>query len=587
MRDTVHEIFEETARAHSDRPALRRKRNGTWETTTWREYRLAVRRAAAGLAALGVERGRGVVILGFNRPEWFVAHLAAMAAGGLPAGIYTTSTTEQCRYIADHAEAVVAVVENREYLDRFVSVRRDLPRLRAIVLMEGEAGGEALTWNRLLETGDGGDEGEIKRRTAAAKAEDVCSLIYTSGTTGSPKAVMLTHGNVSWIARRAVELIDVGVGDRLISYLPLSHIAEQVVSLYLSMATGACVHFARSLETLADDLRDVRPHVFLGVPRVWEKIQAAVQAAGAQTGGPKKRIAAWARRIGLAGGYADQQGRSRPWTYPLAERLVFSRVRSRLGLDATRFAIVSAAPIAVETLEFFLSLGLPIMEVYGMSECTGPATMSLPGAYRTGRAGRAIPGTELRLAEDDEVLMRGPHVFKGYYKDEEATRETLDASAWLHSGDVGEIDADGYLRITDRKKELIITAGGKNIAPQYLEGKLKQIPAVSQAVAVGDRRPYVVALLSLDPGRVAAEAARAGSPARTTAEAALCPVFKGYVDGQVQEVNRGLARYEQIRRFALLPQELTVDGGELTPTMKLKRRVIHEKCRDVIAALYG
>jgi long-subunit acyl-CoA synthetase (AMP-forming) len=587
MRDTVHGIFEETARVHADRPALRRKRDGAWETITWREYRLAVRRVARGFAAFGVERGQGVVIMGFNRPEWYVAHIAAMAAGGLPAGIYTTSTAEQCRYIADHAGAVVAVVESRDYLERFASVRRDLTRLRAIVLMEGEAGGEALTWSRLLETGDGGYEAEIERRTAAAKAEDVCSLIYTSGTTGSPKAVMLTHANVSWIARRAVELIDVGPDDRLISYLPLSHIAEQVVSLYLSLATGACVHFARSLDTLADDLREVRPHVFLGVPRVWEKIQAAVQATGAQTGGLKKRIAAWGRRVGLAGGYADQQGRSRPWTYPLAERLVFSKFRGRLGLDATRFAIVSAAPIAVETLEFFLSLGLPIMEVYGMSECTGPATMSLPGAYRTGRAGRAIPGTELHLAEDGEVLMRGPHVFKGYYKNDEATRETLDAAGWLHSGDVGEIDADGYLRITDRKKELIITAGGKNIAPQYLEGQLKQIPAVSQAVAVGDRRPYVVALLCLDPGRVAEEAARAGSPARTAAEAALCPVFKAYVDRQVQEVNRGLARYEQIRRFALLPQELTVDGGELTPTMKLKRRVIHETYREVIEALYG
>jgi long-subunit acyl-CoA synthetase (AMP-forming) len=587
MPDTVHEIFEETARVHSGRPAMRRKRAGTWETTTWREYRLAVRRAASGLAALGVERGAGVAIMGFNRPEWYVANLAAMAAGGVPAGIYTTSTAEQCRFIADHAEAVVAVVENREYLERFVSVRRELPRLRAIVLLVGVAGGEALTWAQLLAAGGRGEEDEIERRLAAAKPEDVCTLIYTSGTTGSPKAVMLTHRNVSWVASRAVELIDVGADDRLISYLPLSHIAEQVVSLYLSMATGACVHFAQSVETLADDLREVRPHVFLGVPRVWEKIQAGIQAAAAQTGGLKKRIAAWARGIGLAGGYADQQGCSRPGTYPLAKRLVFSKVRERLGLDATRFAIVSAAPIAVETLEFFLSLGLPIMEVYGMSECTGPATMSLPGAYRTGRAGRALPGTELRLAEDGEVLMRGPHVFKGYYKNDEATAETLDPSGWLHSGDIGEIDGDGYLRITDRKKELIITAGGKNIAPQYLEGRLKQIPAVSQAVAVGDRRPYVVALLTLDPGRVEQEAGRAASPARTAAEAALCPVFKEYVERQVQEVNRGLARYEQIRRFALLSQELTVDGGDLTPTMKLKRRVIHEKYRDLIEALYA
>jgi long-subunit acyl-CoA synthetase (AMP-forming) len=248
---------------------------------------------------------------------------------------------------------------------------------------------------------------------------------------------------------------------------------------------------------------------------------------------------------------------------------------------------VSSAPIAKETLDFFQSLGMPIMEAYGMSECTGPTTMSLPGRYRLGRAGYAIPGTELRIAEDGEVLMRGPHVFLGYHKNEAATRETLDASGWLHSGDVGEIDAEGFLRITDRRKELIITSGGKNIAPQHLEGQLKQIPAVSQAVAIGDRRPYVVALLTLDPARVAAEAQKAGSPARTAEQASRCPVFKAYLEKQVEHVYAGLARYETIKRIAILPRELTVEAGELTPTLKLKRRAIHERHKDAIEVLYS
>jgi long-subunit acyl-CoA synthetase (AMP-forming) len=384
-----------------------------------------------------------------------------------------------------------------------------------------------------------------------------------------------------------VELLDVRAEDRLISYLPLSHIAEQIASMYLSMTTGACVFFAESVEKLGENLREVRPHVFLGVPRVWEKIQASIQAAGAQSSPLKRRIAAWAKGVGLAGGYADQKGQPRPWSYALADRLVFSKVRTKLGMEETRFAVVSAAPMALETGEFFLSLGLPILDIWGMSELTGPATISLPSAYRTGRAGRPLPGSEMRIAADGELLVRGPHVFKGYFKNEDATRETLDAEGWLHTGDVAEFDDEGFLRITDRKKELIITAGGKNIAPQFLEGKLKQIPAISQAVAIGDRRPYVGALLFLDPARVEEEAATAASPARTPREAAECPAFRAHVERQIERINRDLARYEQIKRFVLLPEELTTDGGELTPTMKLKRRVIHEKHARAIESLFS
>ncbi len=588
MPDTVFEVFEATARTHADRPAMRRKRGDSWEPITWSEYRDAVRQTARGLAALGAAPGTGVVIMGFARPEWYIANTAVMMAGALPAGVYTTNTPEQCHYIADHAEAVVAIVENQDYLERFLAVRDRLPRLQAIVLMEGEPSGEGvLSWAQLLERGSAVEEEEIDRRIAAARSDDVCTLIYTSGTTGDPKAVMLTHRNISWIAEKIVELLDVTVEDRLISYLPLSHIAEQIASLYISMATGACVHFAESVDKLGENLREVRPHVFLGVPRVWEKIQAGIQAAGAQNPPLKKKIAAWARKTGLAAGYADQKGQTRPWQYALANRLVFSKVREKLGMTETRFAVASAAPLAQETQEFFLSLGIPILDIWGMSELTGPATISLPSSYRTGRAGRPLPGSEMKIASDGELLVRGPHVFKGYYKNEAVTRETIDDEGWLHSGDVAELDDEGFLRITDRKKELIITAGGKNIAPQFLEGKLKQIPAISQAVAVGDRRPYVVALLAIDPTRVTEEAEKAGSPAKTPEEAAVCPAFQAWVEKQVEEMNRGLARYEQIKKFALLPNELTTDADELTPTMKLKRRVIHEKHGQAIDSLYA
>jgi long-subunit acyl-CoA synthetase (AMP-forming) len=588
MPDTVLEIFEATARDHASRPAMARKRDGVWEKTTWREYREAVRQAARALVATGVEPGQGVVILAFNRPEWYVTNLAAMAVGARPAGIYTNSTPEQCRYITEHAEAAVAVVENRESLERLQGAGGRPAGLKAIVLMDGAATDPGvLTWADFLARGTAVHDAEVDRRTAAAKAADVATLIYTSGTTGTPKGVMLTQRNLAFIAMKAREILPIGAEDRLISYLPLSHIAEQVVSHLLSLATGACVHFAESVEKLPENLREVRPHLFLGVPRVWEKVQAGIQAAGASASPLRRRVAAWARGVGLAGGYADQEGRPRPWTYGIADRLVFSKVRTRLGFDAARMLVVSAAPIAKETLDYFQSLALPIMEVYGMSECTGPTTMSLPMRYHLGRAGCAIPGTELKVAADSEILMRGPHVFAGYYKNDAATRETLDADGWIHSGDVGEIDADGFLRVTDRKKELLITSGGKNIAPQHLEGKLKQIAAVSQAVAIGDRRAYVVALLTLDPLRVAAEAEKAGSPARTAEDAARCPAFKAYVEKQVEEINKSLARYETIKKIALLPKELSVETGELTPTLKLKRRVILERHKETIEALYA
>jgi long-subunit acyl-CoA synthetase (AMP-forming) len=588
MPDTVLEVFEATARAHALRPAMARKRGGSWQLTSWRDYREAVRCAARALVALGVAPGSGVVILAGNRPEWFVASLATAKVGARAAGIYTNSTPDQIRYIAEHAEAVVAVVDNAEALARLAGPGGRPPCLRTAVLLDGtSAEPGALSWSEFLARGEAAHEAEVARRTAALTASSVSTLIYTSGTTGAPKAVMLTQRNLAFIAEKIQELVPIGAADRLISYLPLSHIAEQVVSHLLSIATGASVYFAESLEKMPENLREVRPHFFLGVPRVWEKIQAGIQAAGAQASPLRRRIAAWARGVGRATGEADMAGRSRPWSYALANRLVFSKVRARLGLDAARMLAVSSAPIAKETLDFFQSLGMPIMEAYGMSECTGPATMSLPERYQLGRAGYAIPGTELKLAEDGEVLMRGPHVFLGYFKNEPATRETLDAEGWLHSGDVGEIDGDGYLRITDRKKELIITSGGKNIAPQHLEGRLKQIAAVSQAVAIGDRRPYVVALLTLDPARLAAEAALAGSSARTPDQAASDPTFKAYLEKQVEAVNQGLARYETIKKIALLPRELSVEAGELTPTLKLKRRAIHERHRETIEALYA
>ncbi len=587
MPTRIIDALDRTARARGDNPALRRKRDGNWETTSWREYRAQIRLAGRALIALGVEPGDHLVILGYNCPEWFVADIGAIAAGAIPAGIYTTNTSEQCQYIAEHCDARVAFVENDVQLAKFRAARDQLPNLATIVLMHGQPdAGDVISWTQFLALGASIPEERLDARLAAQHADDVCTLIYTSGTTGIPKAVMLSHANITWVVEQAGRLVDVRAGEDMISYLPLSHVAEQLFSLHASVVLGTCIWFAENLETLGDTLRDARPHHFLGVPRVWEKIQAKMEATGANNSTPRRKVVAWARRVGLAGGYADQRGASRPLTYSIADRLVFAKVRERLGLDRARTLITGAAPISTRTLEFFLSLGLPVCEVYGMSECTAVTTFSTPGNYRTGKAGAIIPGTEVRIAEDGEICMRGPHIFKGYHNDPAATADAIDADDWLHSGDIGALDADGFIQVTDRKKELIITAGGENIAPQLVEGQIKSIPVVSQAVVIGDRRRYLSVLLTLDPEKIPSVASLAGSRAGTAEQAAQCERFAAYLQREIEAVNQRLARVQTVKRFAILPAELSIDGGELTPTLKLKRKVITEKYAHVIEQLY-
>ncbi len=584
---TVMQVMEATAQKHGDKPALRHKQGDSWRTTTWAEYRDNVRAAAKSMIQLGLEPGHGVAIIGFNCPQWAVADVAAIYAGGCPAGIYTTNSAEQCKYIAEHADAQIAVVENKEHLDKFKAIRAQLPKLKAIVMMRGDDSDPMVHgWPEFLKLGESVSDAELQKRIDAQKPDDTCTYIYTSGTTGDPKAVMITHDNLTWTSKAALELLGTQEGDRVISYLPFSHIAEQVVSLHGPMSAGLCTAFAESMEKLGDNLKEIRPTMFLGVPRVWEKIQAKMQAIGAKNTGLKKKIGAWARTQGLAGGYAEQKGESKPLLYGLADKLVFSKVREALGLDQCRICVTSAAPISKSTLEFFLSLGIPIMEVYGMSECTGPATISLPGKYKTGSVGRIMDGTELKIAPDGEICMRGRHVFKGYFKNDAATAETVDDEGWLHSGDIGEFDADGFLKITDRKKDLLITAGGENIAPQVLEGRLKAISALSQAVVIGDRQKFLAALITLDETKLEDTLREAGSSARTMSEAAADAKVHQWLMSQVDEINKTLARVQTIKKIKVLPAELSIEGGELTPTMKIKRKVVNTKYAADIAAFY-
>ena len=584
----VMDVFERAVRSHGPKPALRVRRGGAWRTYTWTEYHQQVRQVARAIIAVGGKPGSGTCILSYNSPEWFFADIGSIFAGLVPAGIYTTSSPEQCQYIAGHCDASVVFVEDQSQLDKFLAVRGKLPALKAIVLMQGDTTAPGVhTWTKFLETGLNTPESELDKRIAAQNADDVATLIYTSGTTGTPKAVMLSHDNLTWTGQATVELLQVQLNDNAVSYLPLSHIAEQITTLHGPMVFGGFITFAESLEKLGDALREVRPHYFLGVPRVWEKIQERIAAAGAKNPPLKKKIAAWARRQGLAGGYAEQQRVAKPLLYPLANALVFKKVRNQLGLDRARIAVTSAAPISRDTLEFFLSLGVRICEVFGMSECTGPATVSVPTRYKTGKAGFCLPGAELKIAEDGEICMRGRHVFKGYFKDPVATKETIDADGWLHSGDIGVIDADGFLQITDRKKDLIITAGGENVAPALVEGYLKGIPVVSQAVVIGDRQRYLAVLLTLNADRVLVDAKAAGSDAKDVESASKDSKFLEFLQRQIDAVNARLARVQAVKKFKIIPIDFTIEGGELTPTMKVKRKVVAEKYKKEIEDLYN
>ncbi|MCL4821684.1 MAG: AMP-binding protein [Vicinamibacteria bacterium] len=581
---TVGEALLQAAERWGSRPAHHVRAGERWQPISWAEYGRDVRRAARAFLAAGLKKDEGVVIRGANRPEWYVAALGAALAGARPAGIYATSTREQTRYVAGHCDARVAVLISARDLDA-VAPGPDLPRLGCRVLLDGAADG-AMSWAAFLDSGDAVPEAAFEARLAEQREDDVAALIYTSGTTGQPKAVMITHANALWVGREVARHARLGPDDRLLSYLPLSHIAEQANSLYAPLTSGAQVHFVEAMEALPEALRQVRPTMFLGVPRVYEKMQAAMQAAGATAPALRRRLAAWARSVGAAHGPAIACGAPAPFVYRLADRLVFSRVRERLGFDQVKLMAVSAAPMPKETLEYFMSLGVLISEIYGASEVSGPATVSMPPNYRLGTVGLPIAGTEVKLADDGEILVRGPNVFRGYLKDEAATREVLDAEGWYHTGDVGTLDADGYLSVTDRKKELLITSGGKNVAPAPIEARLKQIPGVGQAVAIGDRRPYLAALLALDPQRLPSALQAAGCPGLDAAAAAASPQFRAFVERHVEKLNGELARFESVRRFALLPAEFTVEGGELTPTLKLRRKPIAEKYAAEIEGLY-
>lgn len=591
MTDTILHRLHENGRIRPNAPAYYEKIGSAWVPTSWKEYTNQVRQAARALVALGVEPGQNVTILGFNRPEWVIFDLACMMIGGAPAGIYTTNSPHECKYIVENSESSVILVENQSQWDKIAEVRDDVACLKYIVLMKGTEIDDKMTlsWEGFMARGDEVEESVIDARMDALEQEQLATLIYTSGTTGPPKGVMLSHKNLASTASNAQGLIDLVPTDRTISYLPLSHIAEQMFSIHGAITAAYQVYYAEfsPQDHLNDNLKEVKPTVFFGVPRIFERFQAGVGAQLSEAEGVRAKLLEWARGVGTRvtalRNQSQEPGALLALQHKIANALIFSKVKEGLGLSEVRNLIVSAAPISPEILHFFASLDLPIMELYGQSEDCGPTATNRPGAIRIGSVGQAWPGSEVKIATDGEILVKGPNVFLGYLKDEEATKDTL-VDGWLHSGDLGQFDGDGYLSIVGRKKEIIITSGGKNIAPKNIEGALKNLDLVSQAVVIGEKRRFLTALLTLDPEAAAKFAQEHGLEGQTLHEH---PTLLAHLQKEIEDkVNSLFARVEHVRDFRVLPRDFTVEDGELTPTLKIKRRIINENFENEIESMY-
>ena len=585
---TLASRFMETVATHPDQVALRWREGEGWGEWTYRDYADQVARAAGGLQRLGVGRGDRVVLMMRNRPTFHVADVAALMVGATPVSIYNSSAPEQIAYVVGHCGATVAVVEDAGFLDRFLDVRAELPALAHLVIVddpEHRAPDGVVTWASLVD----GPPLDLAAAAPLVAPEDIATVIYTSGTTGPPKGVLLSQYNVCWTIQSQLTVMhDDPLGFRLISYLPMAHIAERLTSHYGALAAGYEVTACPDPTQLGAYAREVRPEVLFGVPRVWEKIHAGVQAALAADPEKAARFneglaAAIPLRLKRIAGSISEEETA---TLDFLDEVAFAPVRRLVGLDAVRFAVTGAAPIPVEVLEWFVGIGLPMSEVYGMSENCGPLTWD-PYAIRPGTVGRPMPGSEVRLAEDGEVVARGGHVFQGYLDDPERTAETLDEEGWLHTGDIGEMDEDGYLRIIDRKKELIITAGGKNVSPANLEAALKTITLVGQAAAIGDNRPFMSALVVLDPDVAPAWAKQRGIRFDTLADLAADGEVRAEIERDLERVMAPFSNAERVKKVAILPDEWMPDSEELTPTSKLKRRGIHARYGDEIEALYS
>jgi long-chain acyl-CoA synthetase len=597
---TLIDVFMATCDANGGQPALVSKDGDRFRTRTWNEYRDEASKVALAIRRLaGIDHGDHVALMMTNRPEHVIADVGALLAGATPVSIYNTLTAEQVAYIAGNCDAKVAVVEDAAFLARFDEVRQHLPALELIVVVD-PAGvdldrDDVTSYAALVDVGAQALEtgqGELENAWRAVDPDDAVTLIYTSGTTGPPKGVVITHRGLLYQLAVTEQLLDVEPGQRGISYLPLAHVAERMTTHYLGIRNAGTVYFVREVSEVLETLQEARPQLFMAVPRVWEKMHAALIAKiNAAEDERKRKLGNKAIDVGMAKVRAELGGGTASLglrlQYALFDRLVFAKIRAGLGLDELRYALSGAAPISADLLVFFKAIGIEILEVYGMTESTAVITANRTGDVRIGTVGPAIPGIEVMIADDGELLARGPIITPGYWKRDEATAEAIDADGWLHTGDLATMDGDGFVRIVGRKKELIITAGGKNLSPNNIEEAIKpRSPIIAQLCAVGDERPFISALIVLDAESLPGWCEANGVPFDSVTVAAQHPDVVAEVARAVEAGNQDLARVEQVREWAIVPTEWTAESEELTPSLKLKRSVIHTKYADVIDRLY-
>jgi long-chain acyl-CoA synthetase len=581
---TACEALQATAAAHSDRTAIRTRNDEL--SYTWGEYAERVSELAAGLASIGVKRGDTVALMLSNRPEFHLADSAVMHLGAAPFSIYNTYTREQIEHLLGDAGSRVVITEEG-YLDTILAVADDLDSVEHVIVVDGEPRGGAISLEDLAARGDPGFDFEAAWR--AVEPDDVLTLIYTSGTTGPPKGVQITHANICETVRSYDDLIEFPDGGRIVSYLPMAHVAERNVSHYLPMLCGFTITCCPDPREVISYLPEVKPTWFFAVPRIWEKLKAGLEQTLAAAPAEQRAAADRALSAAIEKVRLDQRGEPVPAELAAgveaADKEMFQALRTHLGLDELQACNVGAAPTPPEVIEFFHALGIPLAELWGMSETTGAGTCNPPDRIRIGTVGPPAPNVEIKLAEDGEVMVKGPVVMKGYRNLPEKTAETFTDDGFLLTGDIGEFDEDGYLRIVDRKKELIITAAGKNLSPANIEARLKQVPMVSQAIAIGDRRKYISALLTLD-AEAAARWAAEHEVDGDSSELADNEELVAEIQRGVDRANEDLARVEQVKRFAILPSDWEPGGDELTPTMKLKRKPILEKYAAEVEGLY-
>jgi len=556
-----------------------------------------IRDLSLGLGAFGVAPGDRVAIVSESRPEWLMADLAILSGGAVTVPIYPTLSSPQMRYILHDAGAKAAIVSTRLQLQKIQDIRHKLPALEAVVLMDGWTAADSpsvISFEAVAErgharlTGEWGAGREFRDRARAVRPDELATIIYTSGTTGEPKGVMLSHANLVSNVKAGAHVLQLTEQDVALSFLPLSHSFERTVS-YIYLLSGVTVIFAESFDTIGRDLLRVRPTLLTGVPRVYEKLHGRIMEKGEAEPGLKGSIFSWAVRAGTARGVAALRGRSVGLLGSLqasvADRLVFAKIREGLG-GRIRYLVSGSAPLSADIAEFFQGIGLPIIEGYGLTETSPILTANTPDAPRVGTVGRAIPGVELRIAEDGEILARGPNIMSGYYNKPEATAEAL-KDGWFHTGDIGTIDEHGYLRITDRKKDLLVTSGGKKIAPQPIEAVIKRSPLVAEAMLLGDRRKFAAALIVPSFQALERRLKDLGRPPAPRAELVTRADVLALYQEIVDALNRDLSQFERIKKIALLPTEFSIESGELTPSLKVKRKVIEERWRDAIEALYN